>query len=163
MLAAAQVPPDRLHKYAVAPFAPHAYATAGFDGAMATDRRLSPPGDPGNATAAQVVPPFVDRKIPSAHAARISAVAPPAGAMEIAHVAWLRRRVQVTPPSVEVYSPPSVAASKCDPLAGSTIRSKKPLPTNGAVQSVDHVVPPLVDFKIPAPRNDHQFPSPVPQ
>ena len=52
-------------------------------------------------SAFQPVPPLVDRKRPSLQAARISAEAPPAGAMASAHVAAVRRRVQLTPPSVE--------------------------------------------------------------
>jgi hypothetical protein len=33
----------------------------------------------------------------------------------------------------------------------------------GAVAIVDHVVPPSVDRRTPAPSRAHQFPSPVPQ
>src|SRR4051812_29810744 len=93
--------------------APHAYATPADDGAIATASRLKPAGVLGSVTAAQLVPPFVERHTPSLHAPRISALAPPPGAMVIAHVRAARRCVHVTPPLVETYRPPVVPASMC--------------------------------------------------
>src|SRR6187402_2943908 len=65
---AVHVPPARRQRKGVVPTAPHAYATPGFDRAIATAKRSKEPGAPGSATAVHVVPPFVDRRSPSLHA-----------------------------------------------------------------------------------------------
>jgi len=80
------VPLARRHRYAVPPLAPQAWATAGFDRAIATASRSKAPGVPGSVTAFHVVPPFVERHKPSLHAARICAEEPPAGAIDSDHV-----------------------------------------------------------------------------
>src|SRR3954453_18559374 len=130
---------------------------------MSTARRLKETGAPGIATAVQVVPPSAERNTPSLHPASISAVATGPGAIATDHVAGERRRIQVTPPSEETKRPLLVAATRRWPSDGLTFRSKKPTPMKGEVASVDQVVPPSVERRTPAPSQDHQFPSPVPQ
>jgi hypothetical protein len=55
----------------------------------------------GSVTAAQLVPPFVERQTPSLQPARISAFGPPLGWIAIDQVRALRRCVHDTPPFVE--------------------------------------------------------------
>ena len=130
---------------------------------MSTAKRSQFAGAPGSATAAHVVPPFVERAKPLLPAANTSAFAPPAGCMARSHVTTLRRCAHVTPPSVDSYAPPVVAASRWLPFAGSTIKSKKARPTNGAWACTVHVAPPSTERNTPAPKRRYQLPSPVPQ
>jgi hypothetical protein len=69
---------------------------------MSTASRSNPPGLPGRFTELHAAPPLVDRHSPSLQAARISAEAPPPGAMASDQVRTGRRRTQLTPPSVDV-------------------------------------------------------------
>ena len=64
-------------------------------------------------TCAHDAPPLVDTNNPSLDAARISAPAPPPGAIASDHVRTLRRAVHAVPPLVDAYNPPVVAARRC--------------------------------------------------
>src|ERR1700752_111122 len=130
---------------------------------MDTATRVKLTGPSGNATLVQVVPPLVERNTPSKQPARISAAGPPAGVIETDHVYPPFRWFQVTPPSVETYTPLVVAAIRWFVFPRSTTISKNPIPTNGVVQSVVQVVPPSVDRRTPAPTHQSALPSPVPQ
>src|SRR5918997_5437418 len=121
--------------------APHAYATAAFDGEMLTANRKKLAGAPPNATAVHVVPSSVERNKPSRQAASASF---PAGSRETAQQITDRRCVQLVPPSVETYSPAVVAAYRRWLSVGSTTSWKNPLPTNGAVHSDVQLAPPSV-------------------
>src|SRR5687768_14101147 len=100
-----------------------------FVGAWQTSIRTKDPGPAGRLTADQLVPPFVDRKSPSSHAAKTSAVFD--GLMETSKVMRLRRNVQVVPPLDDSKSPRVVAANIWFPFIRSIAISKNAVPTNG--------------------------------